>query len=96
MPATLAFEPEDLGVPVTYLDTSRSPRRVPLTAMSRCRSPEPTRRLAAFIHSARRASAAGVRAALRPGNTATALANTTVPRPTKITDNHGTVGSGTA
>ncbi len=47
-------------------------------------------------YSARRASAVGVRAALRPGSAATRLANARAPMPTSTTANTGTVASGTA
>lgn len=46
-------------------------------------------------HSDRNTSAVGVRAAMRPGMTATRLAKTIAPMAMRITDSSGTVGSGT-
>ena len=56
------------------------------------RSREPPRR----GQSARRSSAVGVRAAIRPGRAATTFARTSAPTATRAIDSPGTVGAGTA
>jgi alpha-L-rhamnosidase len=50
----------------------------------------------ALSHSARSTNAVGVRAANWPGSAATRLAKMSAPRPTRTTDQTGTVASGTA